>query len=331
MAGKNRLPRTWHRRNDIGPKQHNFAERAVVLSMSWIVLSLASAVCLGVYDLFKKLAVKENAVPPVLLLSVSTAAILYLPLVVFSWTNQTAAGQAWHVQELTLIEHVQVLAKSLIVGASWCCAFFALKHLPISIAAPIRATSPLWTMLFAVGILAERPSPPQWSGVLVILVAFFYLSFIGREEGAGFRGNKWVWLMCLATGLGAASALYDKYLLQNLELPIVSLQAWFSIYLVPVMLPLAVYWYRHDRAAKPFEFRWSIPAIAITLLVTDLLYFRAVSHPEALISVVSPIRRTSVMIPFVFGIAWLGELNGRRKLLCIVLMLFGVVLIGLDR
>lgn len=96
-----------------------------------------------------------------------------------------------------------------------------------------------------------------------------------------------------------------------------------------MILPLAAHWYANNRVSKPFQFRWSIPAIAVTLLVADFLYFLAISDPQALISVISPIRRTSVVIPFLYGVTCLSEKNWRGKAVCIVVMLLGVYLISL--
>ena len=45
--------------------------------MSWIALTLASAVLLGIYDIAKKQAVRGNAVPMVLLCNVATAAAIW--------------------------------------------------------------------------------------------------------------------------------------------------------------------------------------------------------------------------------------------------------------
>ncbi|MFN9039962.1 MAG: hypothetical protein ACK5YO_26945, partial [Planctomyces sp.] len=98
------------------------------------------------------------------------------------------------------------------------------------------------------------------------------------------------------------SSLYDKFLLADSGFRSATVQAWFSVYLVPVMLPLAIWWWRAGRESSPFEWRWSIPAIALLLLVSDCLYFHAIEQPGALISVISPLRRTSVVIAFVAGI-----------------------------
>ena len=133
--------------------------------------------------------------------------------------------------------------------------------------------------------------------------------------------------MLVATLLGSLCALYDKYLLQVERLSPVAVQAWFSIYLVPVMLPLVIRW-RRDRHRTPFQWRWSIPMIAVLLLVADYAYFKAVADPEALISVISPLRRSSVLVAFAFGILQLKEKNGSTKAPCIGAILLGVYLLS---
>ncbi len=297
--------------------------------MQWILLSLLSATILGFYDLAKKASVRDNAVPAVLLLNVFTAALIYSPVILISrlrpeWLSDTR----FFIPPITASNHGLLFLKSALVGSSWTLAFFALKHLPLSIATPIRATSPLWTAIVAVMAFGERPSTIQWIGIATIMVAFFAFSQVGSREGIRFSNNRWVIFMIAATLLGSISALYDKFLLRQMNFSPSTVQAWFSIYLVVVMLPLASYWFLRQRKQTPFFWRWTIPTIAISLLVADFLYFTAISHPAALISVISPVRRTSVIIPFVFGIIWLGEQNWRGKAMCIGLMLVGVVLVS---
>lgn len=296
--------------------------------MQWILLSLLSAVFLGLYDVARKSAVRDNAVPPVLLLNVLTTAIIWLPLVLLSRWTGVLEDSSFYVDRIDPQTHGLLFLKSLLVGASWMLAFFALKHLPISIAAPIRSTSPFWIVLVATSLLGERPGQMQWLGMLILLAAFFAFSRVGQREGVHFRRNKWIVCIVLATVLGALSALYDKYLLQTCGIRPSTVQAWFSIYLVLVMLPLNGYWVIYERSKSPFQWRWTIPAIAIALLVTDYLYFLAITDADAMIAIISPVRRTSVIIPFTVGILWLREKNARPKAICIALMLLGVLLLS---
>lgn len=299
--------------------------------ISWIVLSLVSAVLLGFYDVTKKVAARKNAVPVVLLTSVSVGALIWLPLLILNRVAPDSVLSEWlRVTPITPAQHGLLLMKSVLVGASWTFGLFALKHLPLSIAAPIRSSSPFWTILIAIALLGERPSPWQWAGIVVVLVAFWMFSVVGNREGIRFTRDRWVACMFVATILGAISSIYDRWLLHTSGMTPATVQAWFTIYLVPVMLPLAGRWYFRERKTNPFEFRRTILLISPLLLVADLFYFTAVAQPDALISVISTLRRCSVVIAFGFGISAFGESNFRPKLICVIGILIGVLLLALQ-
>lgn len=300
--------------------------------MSWVTLSLCSAIFLGFYEIAKKSAVRGNAVPPVLFFNVLTSAVIWSSLMLMARINPQWIMADWLVVEsLSWKNHALLFAKSLIAGSSWIFASFALKHLPMSIAAPIRASSPLCTILIAVVFMQERPGLWQWVGVTVILFSLYAFSLVGQKEGIHFRRNRWVGFMVIATLLGAFSALYDKFLLQNRNMAASAVQAWFSVYLLFVMTPLYARWLWKDRRDIPFHWRWSIPMIAILLLISDFMYFTAIEYEGALISLISPLRRTSVVIAFVAGIRMFGEKNWRPKAVCIASLLIGVYVLSLSR
>lgn len=297
--------------------------------MSWIVLSILSALFLGVYDLTKKAGVRENAVPPVLFFSVLASALVWTPLLLWSRQSPESFPAArFLVPSLSWSEHGLLLCKSALVASSWIFNYFAVKHLPVSIASPIRATSPLWTILIAVALLNERPSLSQWGGIAVILSAFYAFSFVGRLEGIHFHKDRWVGFMVAATLIGSLSALYDKYLLQTRGMNPAAVQCWFSIYLVLVLAPFFLAWRAGRFGNRHFQWRWSIPMIGITLLVADFFYFVAIGQEEALISVISPLRRCAVLVTFFGGMAAYQEKNFRPKFLCILALLLGVCLLN---
>lgn len=251
----------------------------------------------------------------------------FIPLGTLSPDSYPAAQ--FLVQPLSAREHGLLFLKSMLVAGSWVLSYFALKHLPLSIAGPIRAAAPIWTILFAVTLMGEVPTGWQWWGIGIVIVAFYAFSLVGRLEGIHFYRDKWVGFMVAATFLGAGSALYDKFLLQTVRIEPATVQAWFSLYLVVVMLPFYLLWLRGAWPRGHFEWRWSIPLIGLLLLGADFLYFLAIAQENALIAVVSPIRRTAVIISFLGGIYLHKELNFRPKFLCILGMLIGVALLKL--
>jgi drug/metabolite transporter (DMT)-like permease len=296
--------------------------------MSWVLLAILSAVFLGIYDLVKKSAVRDNAVLPVLFFSVVTGAAVWLPFLMWSiWSADTVPEFAASVSHISAQQHFWLFLKSCISAASWIFGYFALKHLPISVAGPIRSTSPVWTILIAVLFLGESPAFWQWAGVLIILAAFYAFSLVGKLEGIHFHRDKWVGFMFLSALLSSASALYDKQLLQKLAFPAATVQCWFSIYLVVVLAPFYVLWKKGVWPTNRFEWRWSIPLIGLSLLAADYLYFSALNQSDALISVISPLRRASIILTFFGGIILFGEKNWKPKAVCVAVLLIGVLLL----
>ena len=294
--------------------------------MPWLAATLLSALFLGGYELFTKHAVRDNAVLPVLFFSnVCSAGV---------WTLLMGAHRllpAWLPASLTVApltpwQHGLLALKSALVAASWVATYFAVKHLPVSISSPIRATGPIWTLFGALAVLAERPTRLELLGIAVTLASFVALSFAGRREGIHFHRDKWIGWLVAGTVLNGISALYDKYLLGRAGFSPATVQAWFSIYLVLLFLPLAVGWKRRWWPRHEFHWRWSILLISLSLLVADFVYFGALRDPAALISVVASLRRASMLVAFAGGLLFFGERNGRQKLPPVLGVLAGIVL-----
>ena len=294
--------------------------------MSWILASLLSAFFLGIYQLCTKHAVHDNAVLPVLFWSnVCSAAVWALLLAVGAALPETLPA-TFHVSDLGWREHLLMLAKSAIVAGSWICSYFAVKHLPVSLAAPIRATGPMWTLLGALIVLGERPSWMEFLGVGITLASFIGLSFAGAKEGVHFHRDRWVWWLIGGTLLGAVSGLYDKYLLGTAGFDAATVQCWFSVYLALLFLPLAVGWWLRWWPRNEFHWRWSIVGVSFALLTADFLYFDALREPEALVSLVSSLRRGSTLVAFAGGLWLFKEKNGMQKLPAVLGIVVGMVL-----
>ena len=297
--------------------------------MTWLVLSILSAIFLGLYDVAKKASVDDNAVVVVLFACSLTGLGLVAPAFVLSQISPFwALKLGVYVAPLSLLAHALVLLKAGIVTLSWVLTFFALKALPISLAAPIRASAPLFTLIGAIILFGERPTLQQWLGIAVTLAAYFGFSVIGRAEGIHFGKNRWVWMLFAGTLVGAVSGLYDKQLLQSARLPAVAMQFWFTFYNSVLQgLIVGTLWLPSRSRGAPFHWRWSIVAVAALLLLADALYFRALAIPGALVSVVATVRRTNVVISFAIGGLAFRERYRSRKALALVGVLVGLFLL----
>jgi transporter family protein len=292
--------------------------------LSWTPLILGSALLLAAYDICKKHSVHGNAVMPV----------LFLATLCGSGTFALALALGGRlVPALQIESHAfwQVAFKSALVAGSWVFMYYAMRALPISVAAPIRASAPLWTLIGAVLLYGEVPSRGQAVGMITVFAGYWLFSVAGRAEGIHFSRHRGVLLAFLGTLLGAASALYDKHLLQACGLERHALQFWFSVDLV-VLLGLVLVAQRLAGLRRTdFKWRWTIPAVGILLILSDWLYFHAVSQPDAHISVLSLVRRSSVIVSFALGALLFGEGNLRRKSVALAAILIGVAILCLAR
>ena len=280
----------------------------------WWLLAFASAALLGCYDSAKKVSLLGNAVIPVLFINTVICAALFSPFLV-----QTGFG-GWHVQKYIII-------KSALVLSSWMAGYYGMKHLPLTIVGPLNATRPVLVLVGAIFIFGEKLNFLQSVGVALAILAYLMMRRAGKSEGIDFEHNKWIFCLILAVLLGAASGLYDKFLMSPRYLGLDKRQVlgWYSLYqaimmavvLLAVHVPL-----RHK--STPFRWRWSIPLISIFLCGADYVYMQALSQPDALIAVVSMIRRGSVIVSFAIGAFLLKERNLKNKLLDLGLMLLSM-------
>lgn len=299
----------------------------------WLILAFVSATMLGFYDTSKKASLKDNAVLPVLLLNTIFSTIIFSPFLVdyiggFGWFNGTFLDTAPFSGDLssTRKAHLLVILKAFIVLSSWICGYFGLKHLPLTIVGPINATRPVLVLVGAMLIFGERLNTYQWIGVILAIASIFLMSRAGKKENIDFKSNKWIWCVGLATLMGVISGLYDKFIMKSLNPMFV--QSWFNFYQMIIMTAICgLLWYPKRHQTTPFQWRWTIPLISIFICIGDFAYFTSLNDPDSLISVVSLVRRSSVIISFACAVIFFKERNLKAKLLDLALLLAGMAFI----
>ena len=332
----------------------------------WLIFAFFSAAMLGFYDASKKASLKDNAVLPVLLLNTIFSTVIFSPFLLdylggFGWFDgtfldtspfqgktQTPADQqitetacslptarnAYNFlgisplspSYLIIKAHLMVVLKAFIVLSSWICGYFGLKHLPLTIVGPINATRPVLVLLGALLFFGERLNILQWTGVLLALASIFLMSRAGKKENIDFKSNKWIWCVAAATLMGAVSGLYDKFIMKSLSPMFV--QSWFNFYQMIIMAVIcSLIWYPSRHKTTPFRWSRAIPLISIFICIGDFAYFTSLSDPDSMISVVSLVRRSSVIISFLCGVVIFKERNIKAKLVDLALILLGMAFI----
>lgn len=317
--------------------------------MVWFVLALISALCLGFYDVLRKYSLRNNAVLPVLMVSTLTSSVILLPLCVASAMGALTPQDWAYIPPISAHDHILLIGKAAIVLGSWVFVYYGMKNLPLSIVAPIRATAPVWTLIGALIIFAERPNATQWVGLLVAFAFFFLFSVAGRREGINFKANKWVWCVVAGTLIGACSALFDKHIISRAHINRMAVLFYYSCYqfLMTIPLLLIIWWparrkFKEAREAgsaesddalaervgyEPLRWKWTIPMIGVVIIAADFFYYGALASPGSMISLISPIRRCNAIVSFSLAALLFHERNMLRKGLCLLGILAGIGII----
>lgn len=301
----------------------------------WLIWAFTSAALLGFYDVFKKKSLKDNAVIPVLFLNTLVCSLIFLPFIVFSACGWLDAGSMFHVPQAGWDAQKYILLKSCIVLSSWIFGYFGMKHLPLTIVGPINATRPVMVLVGALLVFGERLNAYQWVGVALAVLSFFMLSRSGKKEGIDFKHDRWIYFVVLASLLGAVSGLYDKYLMASPEnggvgLDRMVVQSYYNLYQCGMMaVMLLLLWWPRRKQTTPFRWDWCIILISVFLSAADFVYFYALSLDGAMISIVSMVRRGSVVVSFLFGAMVFREKNLRSKVVDLALVLLGMVFLYL--
>ena len=290
-----------------------------------------SAAFLGIYDSLKKKALKDNAVIPILFLNTLFSSLIFLPLILLSGMTDMLDGSIFHVASGGWEVHKFIVLKALIVLSSWILGYFGMKHLPLTIVGPINATRPVMVLVGALLFFGERLNVWQWVGVSLAVISFLLLSRSGKKEGIDFKHDHWIYMIVGAAALGAVSGLYDKYLMApagqgGVGLDRMMVQSWYNIYQCFMMLVmlLLLWWPKHNQTT-PFHWDWAIIGVSVFLSTADFMYFYSLSLPEAMISIVSMVRRGSVIVSFLCGAMFFREKNLKAKAVDLALVLLGMI------
>ena len=300
----------------------------------WTVLAFISALCLGFYDVSKKIALRDNRVIDVLTISICVSALfLSIPLILSRICPELMMGTHFYVPRMDGTAHAYTLLKSIIVLSSWVFGYISLKHLPISVVSPMQATRPMWTLVGALLIFQEHLNSWQWIGIILAIGSIFVFSFKKPSAISHQPSDKThFYYICLALAilLGACSGLYDKYLMRRYDHNAV--QVYYTFYQAVMML---ITWTIINRKLKikNDELRIRkfgvIVLISLFLIVSDNVYMLALRDPDSMIAVVSTIRRGGAVIGFAYGLLFLKETDPARKILCMVGILAGLICLAL--
>ena len=279
----------------------------------WIWMSVLSACLLGFHEVAKKQSLKKNGVLEVIAVYSAITAVFLLPFISLG----------------TFPDHLRLIVKASIVSTSWISGLAAMKRIPLPTVSTMKATRPVFVVVFSIILFGERLNLGQWAGVIVVIGSLFLLARVGRSEGVVFTKDKGILYMVISILTGAGSALWDKHIMQTMEPLFV--QSWTNIYITVILSVIILIRRLAGQAErKPFQWDWNILLIAVFITAADALYFFALHEEGSMISVVSLLRRASVIVAFIAGAVLYKENKVKSKAAILLSMMVGICLLALS-
>lgn len=277
----------------------------------WVYLSILSAVLLGIYDVAKKKSLQKNSVMWVLFSVSVLSTVLLIPFF--------KAGSASDL--------LMLVPKAFMVTLSWISGLIAMKLLPLTTVSTVKASRPVLVIVFSMILFGERLNSWQWAGVVVALYALWMISRSSRSEGISFKSNRGVWYMILAVVSGVASALYDKYVIRSLD-PVFVL-CWSNLFIAALMgivLAVKMLCNKHERVRLHPD--WFLVLTAALIVGADAAYFLALAQQGAMLSIISLMRRSSVIVTFILSAIVFKERNIRAKAVDLAVLMAGMTILA---
>ena len=213
----------------------------------------------------------------------------------------------------------------------------ALKRLPLTVVSTVKGSRPMFVVLFSILVFGEHLSAWQWTGVALVFLSLYLTGRTSRGDGPkDVRMSGFIWIG-ISVASGVASALYDKNLLRGMEPMFV--QCWTNLF-ITVLLAFCLAGQNLIaraleaggkpgliKAEAPLKWDWWMLITAVLITEADALYFFALKEPDALLSILSTIRRGSVVVTFICGVVFFKEKNAKAKSLTMLVMIIGVLIL----
>lgn len=285
--------------------------------MEWVILILISALLMSFKDvIIKKILNNNHTLPFSLLFSglCSIGLLIFYKNIIFI---------------LPLKIYGLLFIKAMILGVAWILIFKAIKHMEISVVAPLTNLSPIFLLILGYIFLGERISNLNLVGVGLLMFAGYSLEIKSWSELAhpfkAFK-NKYFLYVVIVLILYSVSAIFDKFLIQYVN-PYTFL-FFMNFYISLIFLVYLVYL----KKLNQILYIWNnskklILATTILAIVGDLAYFMAVAIPGTLITLIIPLKRVSNFFTVLIGGKMFHEDHLLRKGVISLVMLAGIYLI----
>lgn len=280
---------------------------------NWIIHTIIYAIFTGFFQCAKKKAVEKNSIYEVL----AVFSLIAFILVAFTSNN---------VFNIEMHNIFIILVKSLVIVISWLFGLYAISRMPISLYSVINLSRIIFSIIMSVIFLGEQLTLSIISGTIIIILGLILVNNLSnKKEGqqAKEANLKIVLILLISCLFNSISAIIDKEIMKHITAN--QLQFWFLFFLT-LFYWLIILIKNKNVQFKKLKKNYWIPLAAITLIVGDRFLFIANENPDSKVVIMTLLKQISVIEGIVLGKILFKEKNIIKKLLCSILIIFGIIL-----
>lgn len=273
----------------------------------WIVFVFIYSILKGSRDGMKKAALKKSSLYEVLFFYTLIGVIFALPYL------PEAVG-------LSPLYVFFIFIKSAVVCTAWGFSCAALRKMSVSLYGIIDLSRMIFSTALGVFILGEAFTLNKALGVTIVIIGLFLVNLkkTGEAKTTTFPVVLAAFLNCF---FNALSGTMDKVLMRYMSSG--QLQFWFMLFMT--LIYGAVILVRHEKiSVKNTAKNYWIPLMSLSLVIGDKLLFEANASPLSEVTLMTVIKQSSVLVSVLTGWLVFKEKNILYKLMCAVIVLFGI-------
>lgn len=279
---------------------------------TWILFVIIYALLVGIFECSKKKATEKNSIYEVLAIFSTMAFIM-------------AALTCKEVFDLHYLFVIAIFIKSLAIAISWVLGLYAIKRMSVSLYGIINLSRIVFSILMSCLLLGETITVTTIIGMIIVVLGLMLVNKATNSEENKETSLKTIIILLVSCSLSAIAGIIDKVILSHITGS--QMQFWFVLFLM--ILCWIIFFIKNKKKTLKFnkiiKNYWLI-VTAASLIIADKFLFEANRVTESRVSVMTIIKQLSTIEMIILGKFMFKEKNIVKKLLCSLLIIFGIVL-----
>lgn len=280
----------------------------------YIFLALLSALFLGCYEVLKKVSLKKSSIHETLFFYCLCG--LFVSLIFIK--DAISIG---------FLDVLFILIKSGVIVLNWFLVLKCMQKLDVAIVVCFSLLNTILVVFLSHFIFDEVITIMHFLSLLFIATGIVLITMLDRKENKDKVKNHYIYIILLIFGsvLGSCSAMLDKYLINVREVESGAVLLWFLLF--NSLIYGTIYLYKNKKIEwKKLKANYWLVLTGVGIALADIVYYSAIASIGAQISLISILRKCSVIVATILASLFLKEKHLFKKLGILLIMIIGIVI-----